>query len=121
MVEETQVMSKEEAINEVKKVFKGNKKFISFCEVMIASTPDFLGINDYEIQINNWNWEKFLRLSIQTKTGFKMFFYRKGNKKYAPENVRIEGGNKTSEIHDYTITTYLSGSSEEPETYKWQA
>ncbi|CAM4108414.1 hypothetical protein [Mesobacillus thioparans] len=121
MTYETRVMSKEEAIKEVKRVFKGNKKYISFCEVMIASSPDFLGINKHEIILNNWNWEKFLSLSIQTKSGFKMIYYRKGNKKYAPANVFKGDGNKTSEIHDYSITTYLTGISEQAETYTWKA
>lgn len=33
----------------------------------------------------------------------------KGNKKYAPENVRSSEGNKTHNIHDFGITIYYMG------------
>lgn len=121
MTEETKVMSKEEAIKEVKKLFKGNKKFISFCEVMIASTPDFLNIDSHDIQQDNWNWEKLLHITINTKSGFKQLTYRKGNKRYSPENSLTDRSNITSEIHDYSLRTYLSGIGAEVETYTWNA
>lgn len=121
MTEDVKVMSKEEAIKEVKKLFKGNKKFISFCEVLIASTPDFLNIDSHEIQLDNWNWEKYLHITINTKSGFKQLSYRKGNKKYSPENSLTGKSNKTSEIHDYSIRTYLTGISEDAEKYTWKA
>lgn len=116
--EETIKMTKQEAIDEVKKIFKGNKNFISYCEVMIASTNGFIGISSYDIQKNNYNWEKLLRLTIDTEQGFKVIFYRKGNKRYSPEKSRSTGGNKTSNIHDYIITTYVNG---ETENYQWDA
>lgn len=120
MTKETKVMSKEEAIQEVKRMFKGNKKFISYCEVVIASTSDFVGITNCTIEINNWNWEKFLSLNIKTNLGWKHVTYRKGNKKYSPENLRTNEGNATSELNEYIFTTYTH-EKEQGESYTIQA
>jgi hypothetical protein len=107
--EELRVMSKQEAIDEVKKVFKGNKKFISFCEVMIASTDNFVGISRTTVETNNYRWEKFLTLSIDFTyckqghknelPGFKTIHYRKGSK-------------RNPEFHDFIISTYTGEISE---------
>lgn len=106
--EEVEMMAKEDAINEIKEFFKGNKKFIEQAILLIYSTHHFEKINKLQFIKDNWNWEKLLSISIDTKTGFKQFYYRKGNKKYAPNDER--DGNKTYDIDEFSLTIYYSES-----------
>lgn len=99
-------MTKEEAVNEIKRFFKGNKKFIDQVVLLIYSTHNFEKINSLRTIEDDWNWEKFLMVSIDTKNGSKHFYYRKGNKKFAP-NDRYKG-NDTHEIEEYGINVHYS-------------
>ena len=102
-------MSKEEAIREIKSFFKGNKKFIDRASMLIYSSNDFEKISSMKIERDNWNWEKFLAISIYTKSGFKNLWYRKGNKKYGPENAKPgQYYNKTSEIEEFCLAVHNS-------------
>lgn len=126
--DEVMVMTKQEAIAEVKKIFRGNKRFISYCKVMIASTDNFVGIESTDIQKENWNWEKILRLTIQfgfhdedgtyRNYGFKTINYRKGNKKYAPGKLPSGKHNSTSDIHEFNYYTIKVNKTEE---FRWDA
>lgn len=107
---EVESMTKEEAVNEVKAFFKGNKKFIEQAIFLIYSTHHFEKIESLEIAKDDWNWEKYLSISIYSNTGFKSFCYRKGNKKYAPTVERE--GNKTSDIDGFKLTVFYSGNAE---------
>ncbi|RRJ54852.1 hypothetical protein EHV15_35350 [Paenibacillus oralis] len=107
--EEIESMTKEEAINELNKFFKGNKKFLEFASLMIKSTHGFLKINFMNKQIDTWNWEKLLGISISTKIGFKQLYYRKGNEKYKKTDARLDG-NETHEIDGYRLTIYYTDS-----------
>jgi hypothetical protein len=114
-------ITKDEAITEIKKYFKGNRKFINYCEIILATT--FTDGEPISITLkkdgDNWNWEKILGFTLSYKEGFKMIHFRKGNMKYAPDNVAAYlEGNTTSDIHEYSITNYVSG---ESESYKIQA
>lgn len=102
--EEIEIMTKDNSINEVKKFFKGNKKFIEQAILLIYSTHHFEKINKLQLINDNWNWEKLFSISIDTQTGFKQFCYRKGNKKYAPSAERE--GNKTYDIDEFRLTIY---------------
>ncbi|MBB6452017.1 hypothetical protein HNQ94_000438 [Salirhabdus euzebyi] len=108
--DEVEVMSKGEAISEIREFFKGNKKFLDQATLFILSSHHFQKISSMVIHKDNWNWEKFLQICIDTDLGFKHFYYRKGNKKYAPSENR--NGNNTHDIHEYGITVYyLKGGS----------
>lgn len=98
------MMTREEAINEIEDFFKGNKKFIEQVILLIYSTHHFEKISTMKIIKNNWNWEKLLSITINTQTGIKEFYYRKGNKKYAP-NAQREGNN-TYDIDEFNINIY---------------
>ncbi len=102
--EEVELMTKEEAIYEIKEFFKGNKKFVEHAIFLIYSTHHFEKINKLQLISDNWNWDKLLSITIDTQTGFKQFSYRKGNKKYAPSAERE--GNRTSDINGYILTIY---------------
>jgi hypothetical protein len=109
-------ITKDQALIEVKEYFKGNKKFINYCELILATTF----IDDEPISItlkkdgNNWNWKKILGFTLSYKEGFKMLHFRKGNEKYSPSNVAAHlEGNKTSDIHEFSITNYVNGESED--------
>lgn len=100
-------MTKEEAIKEVKRFFKGNKKLIGLASSIILSTHHFTKLNSMNFCTDNWNWEKFMRISIDTEIGFKQFGYRKGNKKYAPDKVKSDlEGNKTHNIDEFYLSIY---------------
>src|SRR5699024_2252657 len=102
--EETQVITKEKAAREVQRVVKDNAKFIAYCEVMIASIPNFKGIESYKNDYNKLDFEKLLRVTIDFgKYGFKQLHYRKGNK----NNVLRK------DIHDYVLISYDDGETEE--------
>lgn len=102
-------MTKEEAIEHIEKHFKGNKKFIDQTKVFVYSTHGFIKINSMNLQTDNWNWEKFMSITVDTELGFKNFYYRKGNKKYSPENVSSDlKGNKTHDINEFAISVYYS-------------
>lgn len=107
---EVESMTKDEAITEIKKFFKGNKKFIEHALVLIYSTHGFVKLNSIKISTDNWNWEKFLSITIDSKLGFKQLYYRKGNKKYA--SPKIIEGNKTHDIDEYVLTIYYTGVNE---------
>lgn len=97
------ITNKEDAINKVHEIFKGNKNFINHCVVMIASTEDFIGIDSYDVINGSFYWETFLRLTINySETGFKTLCYRKGNKEMSD----------TSDIHDCELTI-INGSNKE--------
>ncbi|UII56682.1 hypothetical protein LS684_04245 [Cytobacillus spongiae] len=105
--EDSVSMTKEDAIEAIKKFFKGNKKFIDLASSIILSTHHFNKLNSMDFQTENWNWEKFMKISIDTEIGFKHFCYRKGNKKYAPGNVRADlEGNNTHEIDEFNLVIY---------------
>lgn len=107
--EQIELMSKEEAVREIEKFFKGNKKFIEQASIIIYSSHNFQKISSMKIIRDNWNWEKLLQLTLDTEFGFKHFCYRKGNKKYGyrPENEENERRyNQTSEIEDFILTIY---------------
>ncbi len=110
------LMTKEDAIKEVKRFFKGNKKFIDMAVSIILSTHHFEKLDSLELMSNNWNWEKFMKITLDTKTGFKQFYYRKGNPKYAPGNVapHLEG-NKTFDIDGFRIVIYETKTSKAEE------
>lgn len=103
---EVNMMTKEEAINEINEFFKGNNKFVEQAIFLIYSTHHFEKISRLQFIKDNWNWEKLLNISIDTKTGFKQFCYRKGNKKYATSPKRK--GNNTFDIDECVLTVYYS-------------
>lgn len=107
-----ETMTKDQAFQKVKDEFKGNDRFIAYCESAIATSGDFVTISKSEALRDNWSWEKFLTVTIETESGFKMITYRKGNERYSPENVKTREGNHTSEIHDYRFTSFVRGQSE---------
>lgn len=105
--EEIESMPKEEAIQKVKLFFKDNKKFVDMATSIILSSHHFIKLGSMDFQTDNWNWEKFMRISIDTELGFKSFIYRKGNKKYAPGNVAAHlEGNKTHDIDEFSMIIY---------------
>ncbi|MFD2681190.1 hypothetical protein [Bacillus seohaeanensis] len=114
-LELNEITDKNQALIEVKKYFKGNKRFINYCEIILAST--FIGDEPISISLkkdgDNWNWEKILGFTLSYKEGFKMIHYRRGNKKYSKDSVapHLEG-NTTSDIHEFSITNYVDGKSE---------
>ncbi|MFE7152559.1 hypothetical protein, partial [Heyndrickxia sporothermodurans] len=61
--EETKMMSKEDAVNEIKDFFKGNKKFIEQATLMIYSTHHFEKLNRMQLIKDSWNWEKLLNIT----------------------------------------------------------
>ena len=114
-VKEVVPMTKEEAINHVREVFKGNDTFISHCIIMIASTSNLKGISNKEIQLDSYYWEKLLSLTIDFGSyGFKKITYRKGNDRKPLIGRTVS----TANIHDYTIINYENGESEE---FSWNA
>jgi len=102
--QDTKTMTKDEAINEVKKFFRGNKKFIEQATMLIFSTQDFEKIAKMEINKRTWSWENFLRLDINNNYGYKSFCYRKGNKNNTSSDLME--GNKTSDIDEYVLNIY---------------
>lgn len=111
--EEIESMTKEETISEIKKFFKGNKKFIEQSLVLVYSSHDFVKLNAITFITDSWNWEKFMSISIDTKSGFKNLYYRKGNKKYTPSDDRK--GNTTHDIDEYGVTIYCKEKKETEE------
>lgn len=116
-------LSKGEAMQQVKKFFKGNKKFIEQVEILIASTDRFVGVEEDSFQMdkNNFRWDKFFKVRIcfeywnegckKFMIGYKVFYYRKGNEKYKSHN-------QTAEIHDYQVSIISDG---EISSYDWNA
>lgn len=113
--QEIETMTKNEAINEVKLFFKGNKKFIEQAMMLIFSAQDFEKIRKMEFNKDNWNWEKFLSLQIDTKSSIKTLCYRKGNKKYAP--TEKSRGNETSHLDEYVFYMAFNGAGIEEYTF----
>lgn len=110
--QEVELMTKEEAISEVKAFFKGNKKFIEQAILLIYSTHYFEKLGNLEITKDDWNWEKYLSITIYSEAGFKHFCYRKGNKKYASTINSVLEGNKTADIDGFKLSVYHSKNKE---------
>ncbi|WP_103110981.1 hypothetical protein [Brevibacillus reuszeri] len=105
--EEIDSMTKEDAVIASKKFFKGNKKFLDYAIMLIYSTHGFIKVSSMTRNIDTFNWEKLLSISIDTEKGFKQFYYRKGNKKYRKTDNRPDG-NETHEIEGYRLIIYDS-------------
>lgn len=111
------LMTKDDAIRQVQERFEGYDDFINQAIILIASTPNFEGIESYDVRTNDWNWETYLRMTITSKGPneriiYKQLYYRKGNNKYADRN-------NSSEIHGYLVI--VVGHGLETEKYSWDA
>lgn len=115
--EDVESMSKEEAIAEIKKHFKGNRRFIDQATLLIYSSHDFIKLNSFTFEVNSWNWQKYMLVSFSTKSGFKMLFSRKGNKRYARSSDRVRG-NVTSDIDESKVVIYYK-ETDKSEEHTW--
>lgn len=97
---------KESTIDEIKKIFKGNIKFINYAKVLIYSTENFIQFSSFKYLDDTWDWEKLLIINIRTTNGFKMLIYRKGNEKYKPSWNKK--GNDTWDVNEYKVFIHNS-------------